>query len=69
MIRVLLIHNYYQQPGGEDAVFAAEAELLRQQGHAVGEYTKTNSTITRLSGTTLTPRTLWTVTTRQGPLS
>ncbi|SHK88636.1 glycosyltransferase family 4 protein [Hymenobacter psychrotolerans] len=35
MLRILLIHNFYQQPGGEDAVFRAECALLRANGHAV----------------------------------
>ena len=65
MIRVLLIHNYYQQPGGEDAVFAAEAELLRQQGHAVGEYTKTNWSIEGMSRAAVAARTIWSRQTRQ----
>lgn len=34
-MRILLIHNKYQQPGGEDAVFHAEAELLERHGHSV----------------------------------
>jgi glycosyltransferase involved in cell wall biosynthesis len=40
--RVLVVHNHYQQAGGEDQVFRAEAQLLRQQGHAVREYTADN---------------------------
>lgn len=35
MLRILLLHNYYQQPGGEDAVFRAERDLLRAYGHPV----------------------------------
>ena len=34
-MRVLICHNFYQQPGGEDQVFAAETELLRRFGHDV----------------------------------
>ena len=34
-MRVLLIHNAYQLRGGEDAVVAAEAELLASAGHTV----------------------------------
>ena len=33
--RVLLVHNYYQQPGGEDMVFESEAALLESYGHSV----------------------------------
>jgi glycosyltransferase involved in cell wall biosynthesis len=35
MLRILFLHNYYQQPGGEDAVFRAERDLLRAYGHPV----------------------------------
>ncbi len=41
-MNILLIHNHYQQPGGEDAVFAAEAALLREAGHHVVTYTRSN---------------------------
>jgi len=34
-MKILLVHNRYQQPGGEDVVAAAEAELLRRRGHSV----------------------------------
>lgn len=44
-MRVLVAHNYYQQPGGEDTVFAAETELLRRYGHEVVEYTERNESI------------------------
>lgn len=41
-LQVLLIHNYYQQPGGEDVVFEAEKKLLQEFGHDVIELTETN---------------------------
>ncbi|MGD0093753.1 MAG: glycosyltransferase, partial [Planctomycetota bacterium] len=34
-LRVLIIHNRYRQPGGEDVVAAAQARLLREKGHEV----------------------------------
>lgn len=39
---VLSVHNYYQQPGGEDQVFANEASLLEQRGHTVHRYVEHN---------------------------
>jgi len=33
--RVLLVHERYQQAGGEDGVFDAQVELLRRRGHDV----------------------------------
>ena len=34
-MKILLLHNYYQQSGGEDAVVAQEKELLESKGHTV----------------------------------
>ena len=32
-MRILVVHNAYQQRGGEDSVVAAEVALLRRHGH------------------------------------
>ena len=37
-MRVLQIHNRYRQPGGEDQVVAAEADLLANNGFEVRQY-------------------------------
>lgn len=37
-MRVLILHNRYHQPGGEDAVALAEAELLRAHGVEVRQF-------------------------------
>lgn len=42
---VLVIHNRYQQAGGEDAVVRAEIALLRQHGHRVTEFARDNASI------------------------
>lgn len=34
-MRVLQLHTRYREPGGEDAVVKAEAEILRRRGHEV----------------------------------
>ena len=34
-MKILVVHNYYQQPGGEDQCVAAEVALLRANGHEV----------------------------------
>jgi glycosyltransferase involved in cell wall biosynthesis len=44
-LSVLVIHNTYQQPGGEDAAVRAEIELLRAAGHRVLRYIRDNSEI------------------------
>lgn len=48
-MRVLLIHNKYQQRGGEDAVFENETELLRQHGNEVETLLFDNNDINQLS--------------------
>jgi glycosyltransferase involved in cell wall biosynthesis len=44
-LRLLVIHNHYQQPGGEDTVVRAEIDLLRRAGHSVVQYTRHNAEI------------------------
>jgi glycosyltransferase involved in cell wall biosynthesis len=34
-MRILILHNRYQQAGGEDAVVASECAMLQEHGHAV----------------------------------
>ena len=58
-MKLVLVHNGYQQPGGEDQVFASELELLRSRGHEVVAYTAHNDTVRGLSGLTLACRTSW----------
>lgn len=42
---MLTVHNYYQQSGGEDAVFEAESRLLETRGHAIRREVFTNDDI------------------------
>jgi len=64
-MRILTVHNSYQQPGGEDVVFIAEAALLRQHGHDVLEYREDNWQINRMSRIKVAAETIWSGTTRQ----
>src|SRR5947209_7318504 len=57
--RVLQVHGFYQQPGGEDAVVAAEHNLLRERGHYVAQYTVSNDALTQLSAPRAAIKTLW----------
>ncbi len=41
-MRILLVHNSYQQRGGEDVVFEQERELLQRAGHHVSAYQRNN---------------------------
>jgi glycosyltransferase involved in cell wall biosynthesis len=45
-MRILIVHNSYQQPGGEDAVVANEHALLDQHGHETRLWTVNNDGIT-----------------------
>jgi glycosyltransferase involved in cell wall biosynthesis len=58
-VRVLLVHNHYQQPGGEDQVFATEARLLASAGHEVETFTLHNDAVRDMSRLALTRATLW----------
>lgn len=40
---ILMVHNYYQIPGGEDTVVANEKKMLEDHGHKVILYTRNNS--------------------------
>lgn len=44
-MRVLIVHNVYQQRGGEDSVVDAEAGLLLSRGHTVKFYNRNNDEI------------------------
>jgi glycosyltransferase involved in cell wall biosynthesis len=48
-IRILMVHNYYQQRGGEDESVEQDIQLLREHGHEVDCYTKHNDEIDRYS--------------------
>jgi glycosyltransferase involved in cell wall biosynthesis len=56
---VLLVHNTYQQGGGEDVVFAAEAALLRQRGHGVVEYREDNQRLQAMNRLQAAAQTIW----------
>lgn len=61
-MRILLVHNRYQQPGGEDQVFEAEKALLERAGHQVVVYERHNDEIKAYSfigKLGLVKRTLW----------
>jgi glycosyltransferase involved in cell wall biosynthesis len=58
-MRVLMCHNFYCEPGGEDQVFSDEAALLESRGHEVLRYTMHNNTIAGMNRLRLAWRTLW----------
>ncbi|MAC96405.1 MAG: hypothetical protein CMC96_12995 [Flavobacteriales bacterium] len=49
-MKILQVHNYYQQTGGEDTVVAQEKALLESNGHKVTTYYKHNDVINSIKG-------------------
>jgi glycosyltransferase involved in cell wall biosynthesis len=58
-LNVFQVHNFYQHPGGEDHVFAAEYELLINHGHQVTQYTASNDELSQISGARAAAITHW----------
>lgn len=58
-MRVLVIHNYYQQSGGEDSVVAEEIALLERNDIAVELYAKHNDSIEHMPRAQVALDTLW----------
>jgi glycosyltransferase involved in cell wall biosynthesis len=58
-MKVLLLHNSYQQPGGEDRVFALEADMLRAHGHEVVVYRAHNDEVKDKNPLSLFADTIW----------
>ena len=58
-LRILLVHNYYQQPGGEDQVFTAEADMLESRGHRVIRYVERNSRIANRNAVSAAVDAVW----------
>jgi glycosyltransferase involved in cell wall biosynthesis len=44
-MRIALVHNYYQYPGGEDTLFCNVRDLFLSKGHQVFEFNKSNDEI------------------------
>ena len=45
-MKIVLVHNTYQWPGGEDVIVIQERDLLRSAGHEVLEYRRSNVDVT-----------------------
>lgn len=58
-MKILLVHNFYQQAGGEDSVFEAEGQLLEERGHEVLRFTAHNDAIQDMSRLQAARATLW----------
>src|SRR5436190_17505708 len=58
-MKILVCHNFYQQPGGEDEVFATEVALLRDKGHQVVEFTRDNKLARNINSPSAAAAAIW----------
>jgi glycosyltransferase involved in cell wall biosynthesis len=58
-MKILIVHNYYQQPGGEDKVVSSEAELLEKNGHKILRYEIHNNAIENINALRVAIGTIW----------
>jgi glycosyltransferase involved in cell wall biosynthesis len=58
-MRVLVAHNFYQQPGGEDQVFHSELALLEARGHEPVPFEMHNDDVAAIGKLRLAAATLW----------
>ncbi|MCU1260345.1 MAG: kanE 3 [Bryobacterales bacterium] len=56
---ILLGHNYYQYPGGEDVVYRSEVGMLEANGHRVIRYSLTNDVVKTMGLVRLGASTIW----------
>jgi len=68
-MKIVLVHNSYRQPGGEDVVFQSEKRLLERAGHTVIPFVRSNvelkddSLVDRIG---IAARMIWSQGSRQG---
>jgi glycosyltransferase involved in cell wall biosynthesis len=58
-MKILLAHNFYQQPGGEDQVFADYGWLLESHGHEVVRFSVHNDALKQTGALKLAAQTVW----------
>ena len=58
-LKILMVHCYYQQRGGEDESFDAEVDLLRANGHEVVTYARNNDDAGDVGQFRLAASTIW----------
>ena len=67
-MKIVMVHNTYQQPGGEDASFRNARDLLQNADHEIVEYLRSNDEVNQfvsLRQLTLAKRTIWAGDTRR----
>jgi glycosyltransferase involved in cell wall biosynthesis len=58
-MRILMLHNFYRQPGGEDTCYFTESEMLRRHGDEVSTIEVHNDATDGMSNAALAINTLW----------
>jgi len=67
-MKIVLVHNTYQHPGGEDVVFRNECDLLKNAGHQIFVYQRSNHEVFQYVSVrqlVLAKRTIWASDTRR----
>jgi glycosyltransferase involved in cell wall biosynthesis len=58
-MNIVVAHNFYQQPGGEDQSFAAEVAALRTAGFGVTEFTLHNDAVAHIGRLRTAGKAVW----------
>ena len=58
-MKILMAHNRYLEPGGEDISFRMEVEMLRRNGCEVVTYEDDNKRVAQLGGLRTAARSIW----------
>lgn len=58
-MKILMVHNKYRQPGGEDQVYVSETALLEAHGHQVLRYEMHNDQTVGMNPLVLAKKTIW----------
>ncbi len=58
-LSILVLHNFYQHPGGEDQVFRAETAVLKENGHRLVQFTMHNQAVSTLNFLEQFAKTVW----------
>jgi glycosyltransferase involved in cell wall biosynthesis len=67
-MKIIMVHNTYQEAGGEDVVFESEKRLLARHGHEVTSYERSNlelQSASFLDRIAIGPRMIWSSKSRQ----
>jgi glycosyltransferase involved in cell wall biosynthesis len=57
--KIIHVHNFYLESGGEDTAFSAEVDLLRRNGQNIIEYLDHNQRIEAMNKVSVAAQTIW----------